>query len=311
MRLLILIILLYAFWIIYQIYEYKKTSYYLVTHNSYWKAHFNVGNYGEYLTYKRLRKLENDGGKFLFNVYLPKENGETSETDLLLLHKTGIFVFESKNYSGWIFGNESSRTWTQTLPAGKKSHKEHFLNPIIQNEQHIKWLKKLIKEDIPIHSIIVFSERCTLKKVEVSNVKAYVCKRNDLWKALKTMGKKSFRELNEQEIDELYKTIYPYTQTTEQEKQNHIDNIKKHQNVKHRDQNKETAQTEHSSTDNIKDNSISLNKDSTQETEDLKIDKCPVCGAALTLRMTKKGENKGKQFYGCSNFPKCRYIKNL
>ncbi len=38
---------------------------------------------------------------------------------------------------------------------------------------------------------------------------------------------------------------------------------------------------------------------------------CPKCGSALVLRTAKKGENAGKQFYGCSSFPKCRYVQNL
>ena len=38
---------------------------------------------------------------------------------------------------------------------------------------------------------------------------------------------------------------------------------------------------------------------------------CPRCGSKLVLRTAKKGDNAGNQFYGCSTFPKCRYIKNL
>ena len=41
------------------------------------------------------------------------------------------------------------------------------------------------------------------------------------------------------------------------------------------------------------------------------IDKCPRCGGTLILRTAKHGINKGNSFYGCSNYPKCRYIKNL
>jgi ssDNA-binding Zn-finger/Zn-ribbon topoisomerase 1 len=36
---------------------------------------------------------------------------------------------------------------------------------------------------------------------------------------------------------------------------------------------------------------------------------CPKCGARLVFRTAKKGTNTGKQFWGCSNFPKCRYIR--
>ena len=36
---------------------------------------------------------------------------------------------------------------------------------------------------------------------------------------------------------------------------------------------------------------------------------CPWCGRELVLRTAKKGNMIGKQFYGCSGFPKCRYVK--
>ena len=39
--------------------------------------------------------------------------------------------------------------------------------------------------------------------------------------------------------------------------------------------------------------------------------KCPRCGSPLVLRTAKKGDNAGNQFYGCSAFPKCRYIQNI
>ena len=38
---------------------------------------------------------------------------------------------------------------------------------------------------------------------------------------------------------------------------------------------------------------------------------CPVCGGELVLRTARRGANAGKQFYGCSGFPKCRYILNI
>jgi Protein of unknown function (DUF2726)/Topoisomerase DNA binding C4 zinc finger len=36
---------------------------------------------------------------------------------------------------------------------------------------------------------------------------------------------------------------------------------------------------------------------------------CPKCGIPMVLRTVKKGEHKGKQFYGCQNFPRCRSVK--
>ena len=86
--------------------RYKKTEYYIQTKNPYGKMRRNKGQQGEFYTYKNLRPLKGYK-RFLFNCYLPKEDGETTEVDVILLHESGIYVFESKNYSGWIFGTES------------------------------------------------------------------------------------------------------------------------------------------------------------------------------------------------------------
>ena len=75
----------------------------------------------EYLTYRYLRKFEKAGAKFLFNVYIPKENEETTEIDVLMISCKGLFVFESKNYGGWIFGSDNQKYWYQTFPAGHSS----------------------------------------------------------------------------------------------------------------------------------------------------------------------------------------------
>ena len=38
---------------------------------------------------------------------------------------------------------------------------------------------------------------------------------------------------------------------------------------------------------------------------------CPKCGSELVLRTARNGANAGQNFYGCSGFPKCRYILNI
>ena len=39
--------------------------------------------------------------------------------------------------------------------------------------------------------------------------------------------------------------------------------------------------------------------------------KCPACGSALALRTAKSGANAGKQFFGCSTFPKCKIVQEV
>ena len=57
----------------------------------------------------------------LLKSVLPMK-GKTTEIDLLMLHEKGIFVIESKYYSGWIFGSEDQLKWTQCFRNGRKEH---------------------------------------------------------------------------------------------------------------------------------------------------------------------------------------------
>lgn len=202
--------------------HYRKSAYYRVTKNPYSAVRRDAGKYGEYLTYKYLRKFEKRGARFLFNLYIPKKNGETSEIDMLMINQKGIFVFESKNYSGWIFGNESRRTWYQTLPNGNgRSQSEKFYNPIMQNHSHIIYLSSVIGRDIPTYSIIVFSERCTLKRIQLNSNNVKVVTRDRIKSAMLNTCKYYYDVLDEERIDELYDELYPYTQVDKHVKSRH------------------------------------------------------------------------------------------
>lgn len=208
---------------------YINSTYRKDTKKSLFNVLNDVGAQGEYRIYKYLRRYEKSGCKFLFNVYLPKDD-ETTEADVLLISPQGIYVFESKNYSGWIFGNERCKMWTQTLPQGKgkKARKEKFLNPIMQNKLHIRCLVEFLKEDIPMYSVIVFSERCELKKIELngsSDVK--VIKRNQINQLIK-LYESDERKISDDKINEIYNKLYPLTQFDNALKQKHIQDINNH-----------------------------------------------------------------------------------
>ena len=72
---------------------YKKTSYYQISHKPYLQIRTDIGSFGEYYIYKNLRSFEKNGAKFLFNCYLPRENGTTTEIDVLLLHHSGTVSY--------------------------------------------------------------------------------------------------------------------------------------------------------------------------------------------------------------------------
>jgi hypothetical protein len=210
--------------------RYKETSYYKITRNPYSVIKQDSGKYGEYLIYKHLEHFEKIGGMFLFNLYVPKSSSGTTEIDVLLICPKGIFVFESKNYGGWVFGNENHKYWTQTLPSGWNGacHKERFYNPIMQNATHIKHLRHLIDENVPIRSIIVFSDRSTLKEVTLINKEINVINCNNVFSAVNQACKESENDLLTQfEIYNIYNRLYPYTQTTAETRQAHQDNLQR------------------------------------------------------------------------------------
>ncbi len=168
------------------------------------------GRRGEKLTERELKwvKLFGRSGKVLRNVYVPKPNGETSEIDVIFITQKGIFVIESKNYSGWIFGREEDFKWTVSLPGGKK---EHFYNPIKQNRGHIKWLGQYLGDGTPLFSIVAFSERCELKSVTVDSTDIYVIKRDRLYATVRDIWDAADDALDEDRVSALYKKLRTLT----------------------------------------------------------------------------------------------------
>ncbi len=309
--------------------EYKGGAYYQVTKQPYLSVKCDTGKYGEYLTYKYLKYFETEGAKFLFNVYIPKGDGETSEIDVLMLCSKGLFVFESKNYSGWIFGSESQKNWYQTLPKGRgRSHKERFYNPIMQNRSHIKHLKAFLGEQIPMRSIIVFSDRCTLKNVEIKSNDISVINRYNVFPVVSAICNHIPTELlSESDITELYDKLYPYTQVDDIAKMQHVANIYSNQNTQPIQKvasihmfSPTQAQIEcnipsRTQTSAIEQNGVSPTILETQPIQadgnECKILNCPKCSGRLILRTAKKGIYAGNRFYGCSNYPKCKYVQNI
>lgn len=95
-----------------------------------------------------------------------------------MLHERGVFVFESKNYSGWIFGSEGQRQWTQAL---NKVTKTRFYNPIMQNAAHVRALsRRLVVPEECFVSYVVFSDRCKLVNVPTRGEGWRVCGNDDL-----------------------------------------------------------------------------------------------------------------------------------
>lgn len=143
---------------------------------------------------------------------------------MLFITVKGICVLESKNYSGWIFGSESQHKWTVSFP---NDAKERFYNPIRQNRTHCKWLRRYLGDDTPLFSIVVFSERCELKKATVDFPDVGVVKRERLYATVRDIWDDSPDALSEADVEAIHARLRPLTQVTKQQKKEHVENIKK------------------------------------------------------------------------------------
>lgn len=121
------------------------------------------GKYGEKEIIKILKRLPKE--YIIFNDLLLQNGNKTSQIDHIILCKKGIFVIETKNYGGYISGNEFDKMWTQKI--GRRKTEFEFLNPIIQNKGHIEAIRQNlnINNRIPIISVVVFSTKGNINNV--------------------------------------------------------------------------------------------------------------------------------------------------
>ncbi|GAE34750.1 nuclease-related domain-containing protein [Halalkalibacter akibai] len=205
--------------------QFRDSEYEVASGNTFFKTLLDKGNYGEYLTYLSLKK-QTGYHRIMTNLYIPKQDGTTTEIDVLFITESGLFVLESKNYSGWIFGDEKHKNWTQMLPNRKKYS---FFNPIWQNKAHINALKLKVgvSDDRLYKSYIIFSERCQLKKITVTSPEIKVIKRDQLQQMLQNELAQPDKVLTPILIEQIFAKLKKYSCVDDVIKRVHIDEVKR------------------------------------------------------------------------------------
>ncbi len=222
---------------------------------------FFRGKKGELSVRMWLKLLSSDQYKII-NDLLISSHGHTSQIDHVVVSEYGIFVIETKNYSGWIYGSANSDQWTQNIYGDKYQ----LYNPILQNQGHIRALRNLLK-DIPsgfFISIVAFSRNATLKNQYLNNV-VYWNQINDLIRSYEQ------KRLSSEQVQRVYNTLLSANIDSKDARKQHIQNVR----------------------GQIYRNDVSVAHN-----------RCPRCGGRLVLRDGKYGD-----FYGCSNYPRCRFTR--
>lgn len=229
-----------------------------------------IGDRGEKRVSSFLENLDCEDYR-VYNDLLIRNGNYTTQVDHIVISRYGVFVLETKNVHGKVYGGGNAEFWKQYLPdTGYKRYgftQAHQLrNPIWQNDGHIKTLRKLVfGNNVPIYGIVVFPSDTEIN-VTVSqpvlnmyNVVPYI---------------KQYHEnvLSSEQMGYYRRRLLEVITTSESDRKEHLDNVYRN-----------------------------------KERRDLAVarGKCPRCGGNLVLRNGKYG-----QFYGCSNYPRCNYILN-
>ncbi len=238
------------------------------------------GKAGERVVSTRLRSgLPKKEYEVIDDVYLPVEGG-TTQVDHIVVSRYGVFVVETKNYTGWIFANGDSPKWTQTIYHEKNT----FQNPSRQNYKHICAMSEnlgLPKEYI--HGVVAFTGDCEFKTPMPAGV-VYSRKAADYIRSF------SAPILKDKEVAEISEAIKLWNSSVSSEQRaSHVSNLRKaHPNPNTLNP---PTQTPHPNTLNPQTQTPSPT--------------CPRCGRPMVLRTNRK---TGDQFWGCSAYPSCRGI---
>ncbi|MDT3367505.1 MAG: NERD domain-containing protein [Bacteroidota bacterium] len=176
-----------------------------------------LGKWGEKKVSLLLGLLGN--GYKVFNDVIIRNGNWTSQIDHLIISHYGLFVIETKNYKGWIYGGADQEQWTQNI----WGHKASLSNPIRQNRGHIMALKKILPEYSvnQYKSIIVFSSKAKLKTHLPKELNVIYT-----WQLLFRI--RSFKEyiLTDENIKEIKVVLQSQMLTDKEYKKIHVSNVK-------------------------------------------------------------------------------------
>lgn len=229
------------------------------------KSNWFKGIFGEFVVNLSAKLMLNNNEYHLIkNVTLPTETG-TTQIDHIIVSRFGVFVVETKNMQGWIFGSSNQKTWTQQI----YKHKNKFQNPLRQNYKHIKTLEALLGlNKNKFYSVIVFIGGSTFKTVMPDNVTSG-------FGYIRYIKSKKMFVLSDHEVVDIVLQIqgemFSRSLKTNREHVRHVKSAVAEKNAGR---------------------------------------SCPKCGGQMVMREAKKGPNKGNNFWGCTNYLKCRGTVN-
>lgn len=219
------------------------------------------GRLGENYVHSILDKAIAGTDAKLISNYMFQGQDITVQIDHLVINFNGVYVIETKNWSGLIYGNDEANEWTQYLAGGNIKHSHR--NPVKQNKGHIYQLSKILPKGVPFHNVVVMAQGNT------QNIQAKEVISPFELGSIINFTEHSTNKLTPAQVEKIYDILLKRELKEESSNEQHVREIK-------------------------------------GMLADVENNICPRCKGKLVIREGKYGN-----FYGCSNYPKCKFIKNL
>ena len=208
-----------------------------------------------------------------------KTDKGSTQIDHIVVSKYGVFAIETKNYSGEIYGDDNREKWTQIIVTEVTYRRKWWKTyTYVTKNQFYNPVKQSVGHAYRIKSILK-----DYRHLPVIPIVVFVG--DAIFKDVETKHEVIYAE-QLLSVIESYKTKY----LSDEDCQNVI-RILEDNNVR------ETIDDK-THIDNLK----SIKK---QKQDAINSGVCPKCGGRLVLRNGKYGS-----FYGCSNYPKCKFTVN-
>lgn len=261
------------------------------------------GRKGEKIVSRELHSLKRRDNTILNDVLLPTKDGHTSQIDHIVVSTRGIFVIETKSISGRIRGSEHSQYWTRHYSGGSS----RFYNPILQNNAHVKVLRRLLPTVDPsaFFSLIVFTEARNIEiKADDIIVERFCLPDRHIRRTFLPSERRKrrwWRFGKEIRLDESVAVVNLEELTNEinrrprliprEELDNIVTKIEDHSLTSHSERRAHVRYARQTSRNISREISQGI---------------CPRCGGKLVILKGRTGE-----FAGCENYPECKFTCSI
>jgi hypothetical protein len=280
------------------------------------ETQINLAHYGEQGEKTIIFELKNSGMDMYVLRDICLEYGDmTAQIDFIVITRKVILVIECKNLVGDI-EIDSRGAFIRNYKFFGKKIREGIYSPITQNERHMLAIKETRKDSkgsmLTRHffekyfidsykSIVVLAnpKTCLYAKYAKKEVKEQVIRADQLIHHIQKLNEEyDGRESSEKQMREIAEFFLskdvPNRSDYTEKYEKMLKKVEEENAEKHPQNNNDIQETKE-----------------LEESPVIEEKTCPRCSHKLVLRIAKKGKYIGNQFYGCSNYPKCKYIENL